>query len=185
MHHASGIGVAKFNPPWIAKRLGHGRSLKGMPERPCGLVARVRHEGHKSGTFNSLRYSMLADCPATTFSAAYNAAMSVGQFRKQLQILVVDVKRMWPVSIDEDRIFFGSLRFGLSPPRLAILSKFCHETFCSKKCSWENQTEVLASMNVKYPLCTIGQHAARHPSVHLDLQRVCSLWVEKFSQGTF
>lgn len=104
-----------------------------MPERPCGLVARVRHEGHKSGTFNSLRYSMLADCPATTFSAAYNAAMSVGQFRKQLQILVVDVKRVWPVSIDEDRIFFGSLRFGLSPPRLAILSKFCHESFCSKK----------------------------------------------------
>ena len=111
VHNASGIGVPKFNPPQITKRLNHERSLKGKPQRPRDLVTRVRQEGHESGSFNSLRYRMLADRTASAFTATYNTAMPVRQFGKQIKILVVDMERMRSLPIDKNRIFFGGLWF--------------------------------------------------------------------------
>ena len=69
-----------------------------------GLIANVRHQGHKPRPLYSLANGMLTGCRATRFSTRDDAAVAIYQFRKQFDIFVVNIHRARPFAINQQGI---------------------------------------------------------------------------------
>lgn len=77
-----------------------------VSKSPCLIisVADVRQQGHEAGALDGAGNGVLAGGVATGLATADDAAVTVGQLRKQVEVFVVDVHRTRGLAINVDGV---------------------------------------------------------------------------------
>ncbi len=106
MHIARCVHAAEFDLPRRLEGSGHEIPSSSPVRR---LVADIGQQRHEARPLHGPRYGMLADGRATGLTAYHNPTVSIDQFLKEFDILVIDVHGTRAFAIDENRIFFDRL----------------------------------------------------------------------------
>ena len=81
----------------------------------CRLFAHVRQQSHESCSLDGFGHGVLARRCTTGLPAAHNSTVSVDQFLKQIDVLVIHVHRTWTDAINEEWILLFCSLFGIFP----------------------------------------------------------------------
>ena len=80
------------------------------------LLAGVGQQSHESGSLDCLRHGVLADGRAAALAPTDDLSLPVRKLLEQFHILVIDVHRMGPLAIDENRILLLRTNLRLRTP---------------------------------------------------------------------
>ena len=73
------------------------------------LFARVWQQSHEPRSLDRQRHSVLAHSRATRLATTHYPTMTINQFAKQVDVLVVDIHWPWAFAFNEQRILlFGA-----------------------------------------------------------------------------
>ena len=97
----------------VSSRRGFAPPYRSLLSNLTRLLANVRQQRHKTGTFDCQRDGMLAGGRATAFATADDFALSIGQLIEQIEIFVIDKHRPWPLAFDKNGVFLLRANFGL------------------------------------------------------------------------
>ncbi len=89
--------ICRNGPEGASHKLG----LSPFSQRATALLAGVRQQGHEAGSLDRLGHGVLADGRASALAAADDFALPVGELFQQFHVLVIDVHRPRPFSVEQ------------------------------------------------------------------------------------